>query len=51
MEVCIYKIHLFDEACFPLTMVTKLVKVVTYHKELPLKNLHDTSMEWSFEAM
>ena len=45
----IYKIHVFDEAFFLLTIrmppLTKLLKVLTYRKELPLVNLHDTSVD------
>lgn len=32
-----------------MPMVTKLVRVMTYKKELPSMNLHDLSMEWSCE--
>lgn len=34
-----------------MVIVTRLVRVVTYGKELPPINLHNTSMEWYFEVM
>ena len=34
-----------------MAMVTKLVRVVTCHKELPLVNSHDLSMRWSCEVI
>ena len=50
----IFKIHIFDESfllvTIRMTMVTKLVKVVTYHKELAPINMHDTLMELCFEV-
>lgn len=48
MLVGVYEIQVFDEAFFPfnirMTMVTKLVRMVTYSKELPPINLHGPSM-------
>ena len=32
-----------------ISMITKLARVVTYREELPLNNLHDLSMIWSYE--
>ena len=31
-------------------MVTRLIRVVTYHKELTSINSHDPSMRWSWEV-
>ena len=31
-----------------MLMVTRLIMVVTYHKEIPLVYLHDPSMKWSW---
>ena len=49
-----YKIHNFDGEFFLATirisMVTKLVRVVTYHEELLPINLHDPSMTWFCEV-
>ena len=54
VAVRIYKIHVFDETFSLLTirvsMATKLIKVVTCCRELPPKNLHNTSTEWSCEV-
>ena len=51
-QYVIYKIHVFDEAFFLLTirmpMVTKLFRVVTCWEELLLMNMHDISKEWPF---
>ena len=33
-----------------MSMVTKAVKLVTYHDNLPPKNSHDSSMNWSCEV-
>ena len=50
----IYKIRVFDEAFFLLTIrmptFTKLLRVLTYRKDLPLINLHDTSVDVSFKV-
>ena len=32
-----------------ISMITKLARVVTYREELPLNNLHDVSMSWSYK--
>ena len=49
--VHIYKIHVFDEAFFVLTIkmpiVTKLFGAVTCSKDLSPINMHDISTEWS----
>ena len=34
-----------------MSMITKLTRVVTYREELPVNNLHDLSMSWSYEIM
>ena len=49
VAVRIYKIHVFDEAFFLLTirmpMTTKLFRVVTCGEELSPINMHDNSIE------
>ena len=51
VAVRIYKIHVFDEVFFLLTIrmpiATKFFRVVTCCEELSLINMHDTSIEWS----
>ena len=51
VAVCIYKIHVFDEAFFlsiiRMSIVTKFFRVVTCCEEFLPINTHDISTEWS----